>query len=77
MKLWKDKLAVGAHVCLTNYKNEQGIRFGTIEDISHFNGGTFLVKMQKDEKENPVHYKKGEYRRYKIGDVKENDIQVI
>jgi len=74
MDNWKDSLKVGSIVCINNYGNQRGIRFGVVEETG---GGGFLVKMQLDEKEIPIHYNEGYYRRYKYNKIKSDDILVV
>lgn len=74
MDNWKQALGVGKMVCINQYDGKPGVRFGVVEDCN-YNG--FLVKMQLDENEDPIHYKKGHYRRYKYNKISANGIVVI
>lgn len=74
MDNWKKALEVGKRVCLNNYGGKPGVRFGVVEDCNYTD---FLVKMQLDENEDPIHYDKGYYRRYKYDKILANGIVVI
>jgi len=74
MDKWKDALKIGSQVCLNQYDKTFGVRFGIVEDIDH---SSFLVKMSLNEKEDPIHYDGGYYRRYKYSKIPADGIVVI
>ena len=67
-------IKVGSMVCIRNYDNVVGMRFGFVEKVYN---GNFLVKMQEDREGYPLHYNDGNYRWYKANKIKPDDIVVI
>ena len=67
-------IKVGSMVCIRNYDNVVGMRFGFVEQVYN---GNFLVKMQEDREGYPLHYNDGYYRWYKANKIKPDDIVVI